>query len=121
VRTIEAALSGRAEGEIVFVGHPRPVTARQILEGIRSAIGRPGVVIPIPLGITWALSVVGDAIGAGIRRPLLLDRRRYVELSAEGFVCRVDLLRERLGVIPQVDLEDGLVATAAWYREAGWL
>jgi nucleoside-diphosphate-sugar epimerase len=121
VGTIEAALSGHAESEIVFVGHPCPVTARQMLEGIRSAIGRPAVVIPIPLGVTWALSLVGEAIGAAIRRPFLLDRRRYTELSAEGFVCRVDRLRERLGVIAQVDLHDGLVATAAWYREMGWL
>jgi nucleoside-diphosphate-sugar epimerase len=121
VRAIEAALLGRGEREIVFVGHPQPVTARQLLEGIRTAVRRPAVVIPVPMGVTWALSLVGEAIGAAIGRPLLLDRRRYAELSVEGFVCRVDRLRERLGVSPQVDLRDGLTTTAAWYRDQGWL
>ncbi len=47
VRTIAAALDdAAANGEIVFVGHPRPATAREVLEAIRLAVGRPALVIP---------------------------------------------------------------------------
>jgi len=70
-----------------------------------------------------ALGWIGSttAFGAVVRKPQLLDRRRYRELSAEGFVCRVDRLRDRLGIDPRVDLEEGLRQTAAWYRGAGWI
>jgi nucleoside-diphosphate-sugar epimerase len=46
---------------------------------------------------------------------------RYAELAAEGFVCRVDRMRDELGVTASVDLREGMARTAAWYREAGWL
>jgi nucleoside-diphosphate-sugar epimerase len=121
VRTIEAALATTVQNEVFFVGHPRPVTARQIVEGIRRAVGRRALIVPIPLGVTWAFSRIGDLAGAISRRPVLLDQRRYAELSAEGFVCRVDRLRAGLGVTPEVGLEEGLETTASWYRQAGWL
>jgi len=54
-------------------------------------------------------------------RPLPLNRWRYFELSAEGFVCRVDRLRERLGVVAAIELAAGLQQTAEWYRREGWL
>ena len=47
-------------------------------------------------------------------RPLPLNRWRYAELSAEGFVCRVDRLRERLGVVAAIDLDTGMRETAEW-------
>jgi nucleoside-diphosphate-sugar epimerase len=56
-----------------------------------------------------------------IGRTLPLNRRRYAEMYAEGFVCRVDRLRERLGIVPAVDLREGMARTAAWYRAHGWL
>jgi nucleoside-diphosphate-sugar epimerase len=54
-------------------------------------------------------------------RSLPLNRARFAELSADGFVCRVDRLHERLGVAAAIDLADGLAETAARYREEGWL
>ena len=52
---------------------------------------------------------------------MLINRWRNVELSAEGFVCNVDRLRDRLGIVAEVDLQHGLNETARWYREQGWL
>ena len=60
-------------------------------------------------------------IGRIAGRSLPLNRARFAELSAEGFVCRVDRLYERLGVAAAIDLADGLAETAARYRDAGWL
>ena len=54
-------------------------------------------------------------------RPLVINRRRYAELASEGFVCRVDRLRERLGIVASIDLREGLAQTAEWYRRERWL
>jgi nucleoside-diphosphate-sugar epimerase len=121
VRAIEAALSSDLDGETVFVGHPKPATVRQILEGVRSAVGRTAATIPISLGVTRAAALVGDLVGTIIGRPLPLNRGRYLELAAEGFVCRVDRLRDCLGVVAEIGLGNGLAETAAWYRRAGWI
>jgi nucleoside-diphosphate-sugar epimerase len=121
VRAIDAAIDRRRDGEIFFVGHPLPVTTAELLEQIRNVVGRRALVIRIPRPVVRAAAIVCDMIGRIADRSLPLNRARFAELSAEGFVCRVDRLHERLGVAAAVDLADGLAETAARYRDAGWL
>ncbi|HEV3057429.1 MAG TPA: hypothetical protein VGY48_04235, partial [Vicinamibacterales bacterium] len=47
--------------------------------------------------------------------------RRYAELYSPGFVCRVERLRDRLGVVAAVDVPEGLARTMAWYVANGWV
>src|SRR6266571_3618378 len=117
IRAIVAALDSAADRQTVFAGHPRPATGRELLEGVRSAAGRTALIVRVPLALARLAAIAGDIGGAIRGRPLPLNGTRYVELSAEGFVCRVDRLRNRLGIIAEVDLAQGLAQTAAWYRQ----
>ena len=121
VRAIGAAIDAPSDGDIVFVGHARPATARDILEAIRLAVGRPAVIVRVPQAVTRLAAEGCHLAGRLIGRPLPLNRWRYVELSGEGFVCRTDRLRDRLGVVAEIDLREGLAQTAEWYRRAGWI
>jgi nucleoside-diphosphate-sugar epimerase len=121
VRTIEAAIASGSAGDTLFVGHPEPASARALLERVRDAVGGAALVVPVPDLLLRRASLAGDVGGAIRGRPLVINRRRYAELASEGFVCRVDRLREHLGVTAQMDLSTGLAQTAEWYREAGWL
>jgi nucleoside-diphosphate-sugar epimerase len=121
VRAIEAAIASDAAGATLFVGHPRPVTAREIVAGVCSAVGRSAAIVRVPALLLRGGATLGDLVGVLRRRPALLNRWRYAELSAEGFVCRVDRLRDELGVVAQTDLDAGLAETAEWYRKEGWL
>ena len=77
--------------------------------------------IPVPMSLTRLAAWAGDLGGALTGRPQVINSRRYAEMSADGFVCRVDRMRDRLGIVAQIGLTDGLAETAAWYRETGWL
>jgi dihydroflavonol-4-reductase len=122
LRAIDAAMECRLDGgDTVFVGHPHPVSARELLDGIRIAVGRRAPIVPVPMAATRLAAFAGDVVGNILGRPQVINRSRYLELAAEGFVCRVDRLRDRLGVVAQVDLARGLAETARWYREQGWL
>jgi nucleoside-diphosphate-sugar epimerase len=121
VRTIEAALQTTSHGGTFFVGYSEPVTPRGLLETIQRAIGRRGSLVHVPMPITRAVAEVSDVVGRVTGRAMLMNRWRYAELAAEGFVCRVDRLRDVLGVTAAVDLETGIANTAAWYRREGWL
>jgi nucleoside-diphosphate-sugar epimerase len=50
-----------------------------------------------------------------------LDRERLREMEAEGFVCRTNKARDRLGFTAEIPLLDGFRRTAAWYASQGWL
>jgi dihydroflavonol-4-reductase len=121
LRVIAAAIDQPAVGDTVFVGHPEPVATRALLEGVRAAIGAPARLVRIPLSITRLAAVAGDIGGRLSGRPAVINTRRYAELASEGFVCRVDRLRDRLGITAQIDLRDGLADAYAWYRQEGWL
>jgi nucleoside-diphosphate-sugar epimerase len=121
VRAIAAAVDSGAEREAIYVGHPRPVSVRDLVEAVRDAVGTRARIVRVPMPLTRLAALAGDVVGAIRGRRPVINSRRYVELAAEGFVCRVDRLRERLGVVAQIELRDGLAQTAAWYREAGWL
>lgn len=121
VRAIAAAIDADVAGEAIFVGHPVPATTRAILEGVRSALGSRARIVRVPMLATRVAAAAGDLAGAVRGRPAPINSSRYVELAAVGFACRVDRMRERLGVVARIDLEDGLARTAQWYRSEGWL
>jgi nucleoside-diphosphate-sugar epimerase len=121
VRTVEAALDARAAGEVLFVGHPEPVTARSVLDAIEDALGRRVFVVTVPAAFVRATALVGDLVASVSRHPPVINSARARELFAEGFVCVVDRVRDRLGIVAGMDLARGMRATCVWYRSAGWL
>jgi dihydroflavonol-4-reductase len=121
VRAIAAAVDADLAGEAIFVGHPASATPRSIVEGIRAAVAPQARVVSVPMPLTRIVAFAGDAVQALLGRPTLINQSRYRELNAEGFVCRVDRLRERLGIVADIGLEEGLAQTAEWYRRLEWL
>jgi nucleoside-diphosphate-sugar epimerase len=121
VRSIVAAVERTGVSGPVFVGHPVPVTPRDLLEAIQLAVGRSSRMLRVPMPLTYVVALAAEAAGRITGRPMPINLWRYREMAAEGFVCRVDRLRDELGVTPGVGLREGIARTAAWYREVGWI
>jgi len=121
VRTIAAAIESDVERDAIFVGHPTPATTRELIDGVQSALGTHARIVRVPMPLTRVAALAGDVAGALRGKPVVINTRRYTELAAEGFACRVDRLRDRLGIVAQIDLQDGIAQTAAWYRREGWI
>ena len=120
VRAIAAAVDRPAVGETIFVGHPRSGddarAARRRARGRRAraprSSGADGADARSPPS-----PATSPARCRG--KPALINSRRYAELASEGFVCRVDRLRDRLGVVAEIGLREGLADAFAWYRQCG--
>src|SRR5262249_57738100 len=84
-------------------------------EGIRSALGTNARIVRVPMPLTRVAAIAGDLVGAIRGKPVAINTRRYTELASEGFVCRVDRLRDHLGIVARIDLQEGLAQTAAWH------
>ena len=117
-RAIVAAIDAEQDGLVCFVGHDRPVRPRELYEELRAIVQGSGRIVHVPAPLVWMIANAGELIGLVARRSMVLDRRRYNELYAEGFVCRVDRLRERLGIDATIDLHEGMKKSAEWYGRA---
>jgi nucleoside-diphosphate-sugar epimerase len=120
-RGIEAAaLNAAARGETFFLGHPTHVAALDLLSELARTFGKPFRPLRVPRPILGMAAELGTAASKlGWRPPL--DRSRLREILADGFVCRVDKARDRLGFVAAVPLQQGLSTTAQWYEKEGWL
>jgi nucleoside-diphosphate-sugar epimerase len=97
------------------------VSAAELLDLVRVAVGRRAVFLRVPDLVARPAAAACDVVGRLTGRGLPFNRWRYLEMCAEGFVCSVERLHARLGVVAQVELGDGLAETAAWYRRVGWI
>lgn len=69
--------------------------------------------------IQWLGDVVeAVCVPLGVEPPL---HRRRVDFWTKSRAFTIAKARRLLGYDPQVDLDEGIARTAAWYREAGWL
>jgi nucleoside-diphosphate-sugar epimerase len=114
-RAIVAAVDAGADRSICFVAHEHPVRPRELYEGLRKIVHGRGRIVRVPAPVVWLLANAGELAGLIARRTMVLDRRRYNELYSEGFVCRVDRLRDTLGVVANTGLQEGLERSSSWY------
>ncbi|HKB09657.1 MAG TPA: NAD(P)-dependent oxidoreductase [Vicinamibacterales bacterium] len=121
MRAIVPAIETDLAGEPIFIGHPSPAGPLAIVDAIRAAVAPHARTIRVPMVATRLAAAAGEIAQRVTGRPAPINRSRYRELAAEGFVCRVDRMRERLGVVAGIGLHEGIARTADWYRGAGWL
>lgn len=123
-RATVAALEWRgagSSGTIWNVAAPGVVTAGQLGEEIARCLGVRPWTPSVPMGCLWPICAVCSMGSRLTGRPHILSLEKYAELTAPGWVCQVDRLRDELGYCCSTTLEEGLDRTVAWYRREGWL
>lgn len=109
-----------ATGEAFICGNPEPVTLERMGRTIAGALGRPFRMIRLP---AWPFFLAADVCEA-VCRPLKLAPpiyRRRVAFFTKDRAFDTRKLRDRLGFVPARTNEAGLIETARWYKEHGWL
>lgn len=118
-----AGVAGQADvlGEAFFVGHPDPVSQGELADILADAVGRRVRRLPVPRPALRLLAAVGELQARTLGRPGLLNRSRYAELTAPGFVCDVRKIEAAVGHRARIAAPEGFAATARWYAERGLL
>ena len=85
---------------VVFVAHPQPGDGPGADRRHPGRTRAPGTRRASADGAARVLAARRvEVAGRALRKPLPLNLSRYAEMAAEGFVCRVDRMRDELGVI----------------------
>jgi len=99
-------------------GRPGGWTHADYAAAIGDAVGRRPLTLPLP----GALLNIGAAIDRTIRGDgAKLTRDRVAYMTHPDWVCDPARRPPETLWVPAIATTDGLRATAAWYREAGWL
>jgi nucleoside-diphosphate-sugar epimerase len=93
----------------------------QIIEAFGSAVGKPARPVRIAPWLLWPVAAAAELLRPFTRRPPLLCLSKLKEARQLLWTSSPAAAREALGWRPRIDLEGGARATAAWYREHGWL
>jgi|JI10StandDraft_1071094.scaffolds.fasta_scaffold198221_2 nucleoside-diphosphate-sugar epimerase len=121
---VTAASPARAVAEIDDAARrdaQRGITHADFARAIGTALDKRPLLVTAPPWLVQAAATADTGLARLSNRlpKLSHDRARY--LMHPDWVAQGDNLASRAIWTPQVTLDDGLAATARWYRAAGWL
>lgn len=118
---VASATSPTCAGRVYHAAHAEPVTQRGFVEAVGRAVGRRVRTPTLPAPAVSALLRLSGAVGRLAGRASVLGPDKAAELLAPAWTCTSAELERDTGWRARVGLDEGLAATAKWYRDAGWL
>lgn len=117
VRCVE----GEPSPGVYYPAHPEITTARALVEGIGTALGKRVRIVHVPRSFVSPLMWITGTAARLAGRATLLSMDKAAELLAAGWTCSPAALEAATGWRARTPLAEGLQQTAAWYRGVGWL
>ncbi len=117
---IQAALHPKAQGEVFIGGDPRALALADIVSIISNELGRKARLIRIPAWPFFWMAALCETVCRpfGIAPPIY---KRRVAFFTKDRSFNTSKLRTVLGFQYSRTTEQGLRATARWYRNKGWI
>jgi nucleoside-diphosphate-sugar epimerase len=117
---IRASTHPDALGEVFICGNESPIALPEIGRTVAAALGKRITVVRLPAWPFFALGAVCEAVcrPLGIEPPIY---RRRVAFFTKDRKFNTGKLKNVLGYETVYSNQEGLVQTAKWYLEQGWL
>jgi nucleoside-diphosphate-sugar epimerase len=106
---------------IYYACHPEIFRSADLVRQAGGALGRKVRVLPLPAWVARGALSLTEAAARIAGRPTILTTDKANEFFQPAWIGDPAPLMEVTGWRPRHDLSSGLAATAAWYREQGWL
>lgn len=120
VRALLAAGESDRTGRVYHVADPSIRPWSEVVALIARAVGRRPVRVPIPRLALRLAAHASEKIARLGSRATIFNRDKVEELLAPGWICSTERAERELGFRTTIALEQGIAATAAWYRAEGW-
>jgi nucleoside-diphosphate-sugar epimerase len=117
---VRAVLAPAARG-VYHIAEPTPYAWEEIGRMVGAAMGRNVRALPVPAAVIAGLAATSEVTAAALGRSSIFNRDKAREMLAPGWLCETDAARTDLGYEARIPLDEGLRATARWYRDHGWL
>ena len=115
---LRAAVADAAVGEAFHACGPRYVTLNKLVAIIAKVLGAHPPRLRLPVWPVYLAGALAEAVFVPLGRNPPLYRRR-VDFFTHDRAFSIEKAQRLLGYEPQVDLEQGIRATARWYESQG--
>lgn len=116
-QAVEAALEGRASGEVVNVVDDLHLTLRQFLDGLAKEVGLRPRFVNVPRAVAAGAATVLEVLGGRVPGARGLSLRRTVRLASEENPYSSEKARSVLGWNPPFTFDEAMERTGSWIRE----
>ncbi len=106
-----------AAGRTYYVASPEAVSAGGFCEEIARQLNVRTFSLGLPVPVLWPVCALSELFCRLTGKPSLLNRQKYRELRAPGWVCDASRLRNEVGFVASTSLAEGIRQTVAWYRQ----
>ncbi len=103
-------------GEVYHITGPRPITFRTLAETIAAQLAVPPPRFALPKSLVWLGAAGAESVATRLGLPVPLSRTG-VAFFSENRRSTFEKAHAELGYQPQVDIEEGVARSVAWYRE----
>lgn len=118
---VAAALRPSTLHRTYHVAHAEVVTQRELIKAIAAALGRRVNLVPVPAAVARVVLEISGWASRLSGRRTLLSGDKAAEFLAPAWTCASRDFERDARWSAGTALPAGLAATAAWYRESGWL
>jgi dihydroflavonol-4-reductase len=118
---LAAVSTPRASGRAYFLAHAKPVSWRQLGASAARIMARTPRVLTVPFAVANAVGACAEVWARCSGKPGIVSREKIAEARCMAWNCDTARAAQELGFVAGTSLDDGLAATLAWYKEAGWL
>ncbi len=118
---LAAVRTPHAAGRTYFLAHAKPVSWRQLGASAARIMARTPRVVTVPFAVANAVGACAEAWARLTGKPGIVSREKIAEARCMAWTCDTARASRELGFVAPTPLDEGLAATLAWYKEAGWL
>lgn len=111
----------QAVGKVYHVAAATPTDTAGLAHAIATAMNRRTHTLSIPGAVLYLACMLQGLISQLQGKPHILNRHKWPELSAPGWVCATDRLRDDVGFEAATSLETGIMRTLEWYSQRRWV
>lgn len=110
-----------AAGRTYYVADPEAHAVDELVARIAAAVGRRTTPVRLLDPVVRAAGVLAEEVARVRGEKPLFSRDKATEFLAREWVCDPSRAMRELSWAPARTLDEGLAATAAWYRREGWI
>ena len=119
---IAVADCSKSPGEIYYAANEQPHRISDFCLLIAAALGvKKFRTFRFPLAVAQIVALIAEVAAHLTKKPALLNRQKILESRQPAWICSVDKIRRDTGFSCPTPIEIGLIQTAEWYRQNGWL